>query len=399
MGRGLNISGVHQQNRRLILRLILQNPHISRIQLAERTHLTPASVSNITRALINEQYIQEVGTLDEIRSSGRRAIGLRIRNGHYRTVAVHMQRRTITIGLGELDGAVTPMQSLTIPDQPHPEHLAKQVGREIIHLVRTLTASHIVGVGVGTSGIVDTETGMVNAALAYQWQNVPWAALLSQETGLPVAMDNNARGMALGEMLFGGPDASAWLVFFYVGQGIGVGAITHGQVFRGPKGIGGELGHMTINWQGERCWCGNVGCVETYLNQAHIEALLNVTEGESLVTALQRWDQRGPYFDLVDWITTAMVAIVNLFNPRQIVLGGWLADVWPQMEHDVRHHLKRRTRFWNDPGPQIRPAAKGLDVGLRGANAVALSQWVYDIEGIRGPGRRSDSFAPPEETV
>ncbi|SMC08226.1 Sugar kinase of the NBD/HSP70 family, may contain an N-terminal HTH domain [Sulfobacillus thermosulfidooxidans DSM 9293] len=399
MGHGLNISGVHRQNRRLILRLILQNPQISRIQLAERTHLTPASVSNITRALINEQYIQEVGTLDEIRSIGRRAIGLRIRNGHYRTVAVHMQRRQITIGLGELDGSVTQTQSLAIPDHPHPEHLAKHIGREITKLVSTLTGSHIVGIGVGTSGIVDTDTGMVNAALAYQWQNVPWAALLSQETGLPVAVDNNARGMALGEMLFGGQDASAWLVFFYVGQGIGVGAITNGQVFRGPNGIGGELGHMTINWQGEVCWCGNVGCLETYLNQAHIEALLNVTDGESLVTALQRWYQRGPYFDLIDWITTAMVAIVNMFNPRQIVLGGWLADVWSRIEHDVVHHLKRRTRFWSEPAPQIRPAAWGIDVGLRGANAVALSKWVYDVGVVSPNGSMGDQIAPPEETV
>ncbi len=398
MGRGLNISVAHRQNRGLLLRMILQNPRISRAKLAEMTHLTPASVSNITGALIKERYIQEIGTLDEIRSIGRRSIGLAIRNGHYLTVAVHMQRHQITIGLGHLDGSVTHLTHLAVSDHPFPEELAQNIGAVIKDLVRERRESHIVGIGVGASGIVDTAAGTIYASLAYDWQHVAWAALLSRETGLSVVMDNNARGMALAEMLFGGSTQSSWLVFLFAGQGIGLGVLADGQVFGGGNGIGGELGHITINWKGEACWCGNVGCLETYLNQAHIESLLHVGDGETIKTALQRSYQRGTYYDIIDVVATALVAVVNMYNPQVIVLGGWIADVWPLMEDEVQQQVKRRTRFWNEPALEIRSSSFGSEVGIHGANAVALGKWVYGLGGRWEQTPADDGLDAPEET-
>lgn len=383
MGRGLNISAAHQQNRSLLLRMILQNPRTSRAKLAEMTQLTPASVSNITGILIKERYIQETGTLHDIRSVGRRSIGLTIRNGTYFTIAVHMQRQQATIGLGQIDGTVTNLMPLPIPDHPNPVDLARNIAAVIKVLVRDVSASHILGIGVGTSGIVDTEAGTVYAALAYQWQDVAWSAILSQETGLPVAVDNNARGMALAEMLFGGSTQSPWLTFLFVGQGIGLGVLADGQVFGGGNGIGGELGHTTINWKGETCWCGNVGCLETYLNQTRIESFLGVREDETIAVALQRSYQHGTYFDIIDLVSTALVTVINMFNPQVIVLGGWVGDVWSLIETEVQQQVKGRTRFWNEPAPDIRPSSFGGEVGIRGANAVALGKWVYGL-GLRG---------------
>ena len=379
MGRGLNISFAHRQNRSLLLRLILQHPKISRAKLAEMTQLTPASVSNITGILIKERYVHEIGALDEIRSAGRRSIGLEISNGDHFTIAVHMQRQHASIGIGNLDGSVTHQTHIAIPDHPNPRDVAKDIAKVIKTKMRSVPGEQVVGVGVGTSGIVDTEAGMIYAALAYDWQQVPWASLLASETGLPVVVDNNARAMALAEMLFGRTAKSEWLAFLFAGQGIGLGVLADGKMFSGGHGIGGELGHLTINWKGESCWCGNTGCLETYLNQSRIESLLGVSPGETISTSLKNLYQRGAYFDVVDLVATALVGVVNIFNPRIIVLGGWLADAWDQIGTDVWNAIKSRTRFWNDPPAEIRPSILGEEVGLQGANAVALGRWIYGL--------------------
>ena len=379
MGRGLNISFAHKQNRSLLLRLILQHPKISRAKLAEMTQLTPSSVSNITGSLIKERYVHEIGALDEIRSAGRRSIGLEIRNGSHYRVAVHMQGHDVSIGIGNLDGSVCHQSHLVLPDRPNPEHIARDLAEIIKTKIQSLSNAQILGIGVGTSGIVDTEAGMIYASLAYQWQRVPWASLLASETGLPVVVDNNARAMALAEMLFGGMAKSEWLAFFYAGQGIGLGVLADGKMFSGGHGIGGELGHITISWKGESCWCGNVGCLETFLNQSRIETILGLGKGGSICDGLQTLYRQGAYFDVVDLVATALVGVVNIFNPRIIVLGGWLADAWPLLHEDVRNVIRSRTRFWNDLPAEIRPSIFGEDVGVKGANAVALGRWIYGL--------------------
>ncbi|MHB1612413.1 MAG: ROK family protein, partial [Sulfobacillus sp.] len=148
----------------------------------------------------------------------------------------------------------------------------------------------------------------------------------------------------------------------------------------------------------ESCWCGNVGCLETYLNQAHIESLLHVGDGETIKTALQRSYQRGTYYDIIDVVATALVAVVNMYNPQVIVLGGWIADVWPLMEGEVQQQVKRRTRFWNEPALEIRPSSFGSEVGIHGANAVALGKWVYGLGGRWEQTPADDGLDAPEET-
>lgn len=379
MGRGVNISHAHKQNRSLLLRLVLQNPKVSRAKLAEMTHLTPASVSNITGSLIREKYLHEIGALEEIRSAGRRSIGLEIRNGAFFTMAVHMQRRQVSIGVGNLDGSVDDQTHMVVSEQANPDEVAKDIAQVIQGKIQNLAGGQVLGVGVGTSGIVDTEIGMIYASLAYHWQRVPWGSMLAAETGLPVVVDNNARAMARAELLFGGTGKSEWLAFLFAGQGVGLGVVADGKMFSGGHGTGGELGHITISWKGESCWCGNVGCLETFLNQARIEKLLGVQEGGTIGEALGALYRHGTYFDIVDLVATALVGVVNIFNPRTIVLGGWLADAWPVLQEEVWAVVRSRTRFWNDSPIAIRPSMFGQNVGIEGANAVALGRWVYGL--------------------
>ncbi len=379
MSWGINISSAHRQNRALILRLILQNPEISRAKLAERTRLTPASISNITHRLMEDRWIEETGTLDSIGSAGRKSIGLCIRPDYYRILAIHMHRQGVSVGLCRLNGTIAAESELSWDEAefPRPSQLAEDIARMVSALVaEPLQAQSVLGISVGSLGIVDAERGMVYASWPYQWENIDWGNTLHRLTGYPVIIDNNARGMALAEILFGPHTTTSWLAFLYAGWGTGLGVIANGAIFRGSRGVGGELGHVSINWQGDQCWCGNRGCLEVYLNQQRILSLLGVSRPENIPSALSQISSEIRK-ELEEILATALVSLVNIYNPSTIVVGGWLDQAWPILESSVMKLVRERIRYWQTPLVQVVPSSFGPAVGLLGASAIGLEEWVY----------------------
>ncbi|MCL5012986.1 MAG: ROK family transcriptional regulator [Firmicutes bacterium] len=379
MSRGVNISSAHRQNRALILRLILQNPEISRAKLAEMTHLTAASISNITHSLMEDRWIEESGTIDSVGIAGRKSIGLTIRRDYYRVLAIHMHRKGVSVGLCRLNGTIAEQKDLFWEESeyPHPTQLAHDIKDIVTALAESSeTPQAVLGISVGSTGIVDAHRGIVYASLPYQWENIDWGNTLHRLTRYPVIIDNNARGMALAEILFGQHTATSWLVFLFAGWGTGLGVIANGAIFRGSRGVGGELGHVSINWQGELCWCGNRGCLEVYLNQNRVLSVLGVTSPEKMPAALAQAPPRILQ-ELSETLATALVSIVNIYNPSTIVVGGWLDNAWPLLKQPVMDLVTERIRYWKTPLVQVVPSSFGPAAGLLGASAIGLDEWVY----------------------
>lgn len=401
MSRGVNISSAHRQNRALVLRLILQNEGISRVKLAEMTHLTAASMSNIVAGLIHERWISETGEIDSTGMVGRKSIGLKIREDHYGVIAIHMHRKGVVVACCHLNGTVAAqMEHHWEAGLPRPEEL----GMSIKTMVGALTKKRgippvLLGISVATTGIVDAKRGIVYASVPYQWQNIDWGHRLQELIGFPVIIDNNARGMALAEILYGQHSNSSWLVFLYAGWGTGLGVIANGAVFRGGRGVAGEVGHVSINWQGETCWCGNVGCLEVYLNQGRVMSLLQITSADQIATALGQSSASVIREEVVEIVTTALVSLVNMYNPDTVIIGGWLDDAWPTIAPDVMERMSDRTRYWNDPPVRVERSSFGNQVGIRGASAIGLEEWVYGHGAYLHPRQRMliDTALRPDE--
>jgi glucokinase len=202
----------------------------------------------------------------------------------------------------------------------------------------------LVGVGVGTPGLVNPYTGVNVVAPNLGRRDVPIRDWLAQRLDLPVIVDNNARAMALGETIFGaGRDAQA-LAFVYARVGVGAGVVVNGRLFRSSAAGAGAIGHTTIiPTGGDPCRCGNTGCLETLVSEPTIvrRAQSLAAQDEAGILAAHLHLGQGRPFERVlaaaragDTTTLAMLKeragyigiavanLLNVLNPDLIVLGG-----------------------------------------------------------------------------
>ncbi len=126
-----------------------------------------------------------------------------------------------------------------------------------------VSLDQIAGIGIGAPGPLNARTGVVfDPPNLPGWNGVPLRDLFSEEFHIPIFVENDANAGALGEYMFGAGQGYREVVYLTISTGIGGGVISGGRILNGATGIAGELGHITIDWQGERCNCGNIGCLE-----------------------------------------------------------------------------------------------------------------------------------------
>jgi glucokinase len=126
-----------------------------------------------------------------------------------------------------------------------------------------VSLGQVAGIGVAAPGPLDSKTGIVFSPPNLPgWNSIPLRNLLAERFQTPIYVDNDANAAGLGEYMFGAGQGSRHMVYMTVSTGIGGGVIADGKLLRGANGTAGELGHMTIDWHGERCTCGNIGCLE-----------------------------------------------------------------------------------------------------------------------------------------
>jgi glucokinase len=126
-----------------------------------------------------------------------------------------------------------------------------------------VSLGQVAGIGVAAPGPLDSKTGIVFSPPNLPgWNGIPLRNLLAERFQTPIYVDNDANAAGLGEYMFGAGQGSRHMVYMTVSTGIGGGVIADGKLLRGANGTAGELGHMTIDWHGERCTCGNIGCLE-----------------------------------------------------------------------------------------------------------------------------------------
>src|SRR4029079_6573227 len=225
---------------------------------------------------------------------------------------------------------------------------------QIVGAVRTLredriSGDRVAGVGIGIPGLVNRKTNRIEVmtnlpALA----EVDLIGELERETGLPVALDNDANSAAYGELQAGAARGHREVFFVTLGTGIGSGLIMNGQIYRGAAGFAGEFGHMTIDPEGIECACGNIGCLETIASGPNIvrrtrerlyrdrtsslSRLAIPRDRELTAEDIARAAQSGDEMSQLMMERTgmflgiALAAVVNLLNIEMIVMGGGVME-------------------------------------------------------------------------
>ena len=257
-----------------------------------------------------------------------------------------------------------------------------------------LTKADIVGIGMGSPGIVDSRAGVVVYSENLNLKNFPIAKETERLTGLPVKVANDANAAALGESIFGSASAYNSSIFITLGTGVGGGIIIDGKLFEGNCGAGAELGHTVICCGGEPCNCGRRGCLEAYASatalirntkramEAHKDSKLWEIGDVSNVNGKTPFDyyDKDVYAkevvdDYIEKLGCGIVNFANEFRPEAIILGGGVCAQGDNLIKPLRKIMDREIFAQaNSPKVDLRIASLENNAGCLGAAALVIEQ-------------------------
>ncbi|QQO09549.1 ROK family transcriptional regulator [Breznakiella homolactica] len=335
MANGLNNSNLKSSNRGLMLQLIAAGKQPSRIELARQSNLTKMAVSKIVTNLIDDGLVEETG-IEETNNVGRNPIGLGISSRAPKIVGLLIDRKYCMAILCDLRMKILLLERLDLDESCNSTSLQKTIYTLLGKIFRSPQADTVLGIGVGTPGPVDINNGIIlNPPNFYGITNFPVGSILRRKYDLPVLVDNQCNTAAVVERFFG--VGKYFLDFVYVGitTGIGSGIITNGQLLQNFNGLSSEIGHLSINYDGPVCTCGNRGCLEAYIGTPVLSKTIEELTGERLsFRELCERDGTSPYTelfeDMIEKLGSALTSCINLLNPQAVVLGHesyWLSDM------------------------------------------------------------------------
>ena len=335
-----HIDHIKRNNAGSVYKLIDLYGPISRIELSKRSQLAPASITKITRELIEAHLIKEAH-IQESSSRGRPAIGLVPANEGWQFLSIRLGRGYLTLALHSLSGEILVEERQNIKQLQQEDVVAKLLVEINIFFANHVSAlDRISAIAVSLPGLVNAIDGIVLQMPHYTIKDLPLSDIIHQATGLPVFVGNDTRSWALAEKLFGNSRGISNSILVSVHHGVGAGIILDDTVLQGRTGNIGELGHIQIKPYGKRCFCGNHGCLETVaslsavldqtltrLQEGHISTLtVSTLTIETICDAAVAGDAlaRQIIIDLGHHLGQAIAIMVNLFNPQRILIGGEL---------------------------------------------------------------------------
>lgn len=334
-----HIDHIKQVNAGRVYKLIDLRGPISRIDLSKQSELAPASITKITRELMEAHLIHET-TVQEATTRGRPAVGLQTNNEGWQFLSMRLGRGYLTIALHELGGDVLIDTKIDIHERDQDDVLARLL-HEIDEFFQTYAEQldRVTSIAVTLPGLVNSEQGIVLQMPHYNVENLALGPEIYKETGLPVFIANDTRAWALAEKLFGNSQDNDNSVLISIHHGLGAGIILDGRVLQGRHGNIGELGHIQINKEGKLCHCGNRGCLETVASSQAIREQVKerIAQGESsslegiedvtieqICAAAAEGDPMAVEVieQLGHYLGSAIAIVINLFNPEKILIGG-----------------------------------------------------------------------------
>lgn len=251
----------------------------------------------------------------------------------------------------------------------------------------------VLAAGVGCGGPLDPHKGIIMEPPNLPgWVEVPLVRRLQEALGIPVYLDNDANAAALGEHRFGAGRGVANLVYLTISTGIGGGIVINNRLYLGQNGNAGEIGHMSVIYNGRECNCGSRGCLEAYCSGTSIAARareavlagepsvlsgdLEAITGETVEAALRQGDPlaRRIWQETVEILGAGLANVINIFNPQLVVLGGGITNFGELLFQPVRQVALERAMRPLAEVVDIVPARLGGQVGVLGAAAVALER-------------------------
>lgn len=346
------IQQTKQHNRDLVLRTIFAHESISRAEVARITSLTRTTVSDVVSVLIDEGIVNEIGKGESI--GGKNPILMSVIPDSRYLIALNLAQEKFIGAIVNLRGEIK--ETVELPAASEKGQAALDSVYQIIQQLMHKGYKPIVGIGVGTPGLVNTRDGIVIDAVNLEWKELPLGKLLQKKFKLPVQLLNDSQAAAIGEYVYGSNhDQESNLVVVNVKHGIGAGILINGRLFQGDGGSAGEIGHVVVQENGVPCRCGKNGCLETVASARAVLSQLGKDSLDEVQRSLEMGDPvtrqvitKAGYF-----LGISLANLIGTLNIHKIILTGdmtyfgdtWLNIVLASMNAAAFSRLSENTRI------------------------------------------------------
>ncbi|MBS5927105.1 MAG: ROK family protein [Clostridium sp.] len=247
----------------------------------------------------------------------------------------------------------------------------------------------IEAIGIGSPGPLDAKKGIIITTPNLPFKDYNLVQPLKEKYNIPVYLDNDANAAAIGEYMFGAGKGKDSIVYFTVSTGVGGGAVLDGKVYRGHTSNALEIGHTTVDPNGPRCNCGNLGCLEAISSGTAIARKGKEAVSTNVETSLKKYDTVTSYEvfkeaeagdevakDIIDNALTYLgIGVANAiatFDPEMIIIGGGVSKAGDIVFNTVKKVVNKRCFKSMAESCEIVPAGLGSDAGVVGAVALAI---------------------------
>jgi len=418
---GTNAKLVKIQNRALVLKLIQQNEFISRKEISDITGLTQATITKITNALIEQELVIEKGPDTQSQGWGRKPIGLSINREKYKIVSIYLGRSVMQAAVCDLTGNI--LHKVEEYKNVYEEQ-GKDIEKEVIRFIERVIdsfkvdVSKLLGIAIAAPGPINAKNGILLGApgsllkvseAPFDWRDINLAEIVRERFHVNVFTDNEANVSALGESWFGKGIGVSNFVLYSIGLGIGSGVIIDGMLYRGEDDVVSEIGHTTIDYHGEKCVCGNIGCLEMYGSFLKLVEQYRVRKGkpigdparENRMEIIREIEDifekaedgepeaKAAVNEISRILGIGAVSLANIFSPEMIIITGndvGNADLSPMVP--ILQESVREGAFSVIANKvQVLISSLGKDIHLYGGVALVLQ----DFFSHPGKGRNEKS--------
>jgi predicted NBD/HSP70 family sugar kinase len=382
-GTHINANNSKEHNRKLLLRHIL-NTSVSRIEIASLTGLTRAGVGVIVDSLIKDGLLEE--EIVKRSGKGRSPKALFIRDDALYALGLNITRSGGVAGICALNGKIIASRSFPASSWRSREEAIELFHGQIKEMLAEsgLKAERIIGAGITTPGPVDSSSGTILAPPDFTlWKYCPIAEIYKRKLDIPAYLENNAIARTIEEQYYGLGKSYEDFVNMVVDNGIGGGIVINNELIKGVGGCGSELGHLTINIQGKRCYCGNIGCLEMYANPRHF-----IAEARRAGYTVKNWGdiarraQEGSAFfeemvkRMAYYLGCECTTLINLFEPQVIIISGELNQDGSLLIKHIQDHVDKSRLNRAERKVEILSSRTDKSKGLMAAATLVFSRYL-----------------------
>jgi glucokinase len=310
-------------------------------------------------------------------------------------VGVDLGGTAIKAGLISKDGKIIKKTSVDTLADKGPDIVIDQIKKGIQFVIEDVSNNQIMGIGVGFPGVVSVEKGTVeNPPNLPGWEKVALGEILQNKFNINVTVENDAKAAAVGELIFGAGRGLTNFVMVTLGTGVGGGIIINKKLYRGEIGAAGEIGHTTINYNGQKCNCGSFGCLETYVGNNYLvnhvkdelknhkdSLIFELIKGDldsltpkTISTASEKGDDYAAsvIIDTGRYLGYGLASVLNILDISKIIIGGGVSGFGKILFQSTQDTIKERALKSLAAKVQVLPAELKNDAGILGASALVF---------------------------